>query len=427
MRKLFIQFYLLLMASFLLVTLLVGGIYKLTAERSSEKSLTDLMDSVMTLLERELAEVPQENWPQQLASLDLDLSFPVHIEYTQDQPLDDESFAALGRGEIVIVEDRSLCMEQIPDTNYVLVAGPIPYLSFQHEIADFDYLLLGLLGISLGLPVFIWMRPHWRDLLLLERTARRLGRGDLSARINLPETSSLQRLGRAFDQMADNIQEVIASKKRLTDNVAHELRTPLVRLRYRLEMLDPPLADDAQQGIERDISHLETLIDEMLTYARLDRPQVTLTYQTFSPAEWLQQRQHDWLSLLDGKQLQVATIPTAWHWQGDIKLLDRMLDNLVGNALRYSQQQIRIELFQELGWNIIKVEDDGPGIPAEQRATIFDAFVRLDPSRDRATGGFGLGLAIVQGIMQAHKGSAIVEENALGGACFVCRWPNPAQ
>ena len=427
MRKLFIQFYLLLMASFLLVTLLVGGIYKLTAERSSEKSLTDLMDSVMTLLERELAEVPQENWPQQLASLDLDLSFPVHIEYTQDQPLDDESFAALNRGEIVIVEDRSLCMEQIPDTNYVLVAGPIPYLSFQHEIADFDYLLLGLLGISLGLPVFIWMRPHWRDLLLLERTARRLGRGDLSARINLPETSSLQRLGRAFDQMADNIQEVIASKKRLTDNVAHELRTPLVRLRYRLEMLDPPLADDAQQGILRDISHLETLIDEMLTYARLDRPQVTLTYQTFSPAEWLQQRQHDWHSLLDGKQLHVETIPYEWHWQGDIKLLDRMLDNLVGNALRYSQQQIRIALSQEPGWHIIKVEDDGSGIPAEQRATIFDAFVRLDPSRDRATGGFGLGLAIVQGIMQAHKGSAVVEESTFGGACFICRWPEAVQ
>ena len=427
MRKLFIQFYLLLMASFLLVTLLVGGIYKLTAERSSEKSLTDLMDSVMTLLERELAEVPQENWPQQLASLDLDLSFPVHIEYTQDQPLDDDSFAALGRGEIVILEDRSLCMEQIPDTNYVLVAGPIPYLSFQHEIADFDYLLLGLLGISLGLPVFIWIRPHWRDLLLLERTARRLGRGDLSARINLPETSSLQRLGRAFDQMADNIQEVIASKKRLTDNVAHELRTPLVRLRYRLEMLDPPLADDAQQGILRDISHLETLIDEMLTYARLDRPQVTLTYQTFSPAEWLQQRQHDWQSLLDGKQLHVETIPYEWHWQGDIKLLDRMLDNLVGNALRYSQQQIRIALSQEPGWHIIKVEDDGSGIPAEQRATIFDAFVRLDPSRDRATGGFGLGLAIVQGIMQAHKGSAVVEESTLGGACFICRWPEAVQ
>jgi two-component system sensor histidine kinase RstB len=347
----------------------------------------------------------------------------VHIQQTQDQPLDDDAFAALQRGEIVMLEDSSLCIEQIPDTNYVLVAGPIPYLSFQHEIADFDYLLLGLLGISLGLPVFIWMRPHWRDLLSLERTARRLGEGDLSARIHLADTSSLQRLGRAFDQMADNIQEVIASKKRLTDNVAHELRTPLVRLRYRLEMLDPPLADDAQQGIERDISHLETLIDEMLTYARLDRPQLSLNYQAFSPAAWLLQRQNDWHSLLDGKQLRVDIIPEDWRWHGDIKLLDRLLDNLLGNAQRYSQHQIIIKLSQDAGWNTIIVEDDGSGIPAEQRATIFDAFVRLDPSRDRATGGFGLGLAIVQGIMHAHQGNAKVEESSLGGACFICSWP----
>jgi two-component system sensor histidine kinase RstB len=427
MRKLFIQFYLLLIASFLLVTLLVGGVYKLTAERSSEKSLTDLMDSVMTLLERELTGIPQEKWPQQLASLDLDLSFPVHIEYLPDQPLDDEAFAALRRGEIVMLEDRSLCIEQIPNTNYVLVAGPVPYLSFQHEIEDFDYLLLALLGISLGLPVFIWMRPHWRDLLLLERTARRIGEGDLRARINLAETSSLQRLGRAFDQMANNIQEVIASKKRLTDNVAHELRTPLVRLRYRLEMLEPPPPDEVQQGIVRDISHLENLIDEMLTYARLDRPQLTLDYQTFSPAEWLLHHQSDWQTLLNGKRLHIAAIPDAWRWHGDIKLLDRLVDNLVGNALRYSQQQIQIALFQEPGWNILKVEDDGPGIPAEQRATIFDAFVRLDPSRDRATGGFGLGLAIVQGIMLAHQGRASVESSALGGACFICRWPESTQ
>lgn len=423
MRKLFIQFYLLLIASFLLVTLLVGGIYKLTAERSSEKSLTDLMDSVMTLLERELTDIPQQNWQQQLASLDLDLSFPVHIQKMQDQPLDDDAFAALQRGEIVMLEDSSLCIEQIPNTNYVLVAGPIPYLSFQHEIEDFDYLLLVLLGISLSLPVFIWMRPHWRDLLSLERTARRLGEGDLSARIHLADTSSLQRLGRAFDQMADNIQEVIASKKRLTDNVAHELRTPLVRLRYRLEMLDPPLADDAHQGIARDITHLETLIDEMLTYARLDRPQVSLNYQAFSPAAWLQHRKNDWQSQLDGKQLYVNDIPESWQWHGDIKLLDRLLDNLIGNALRYSQQQVSITLLQESGWNTIVVEDDGPGIPVEQRTTIFDAFMRLDPSRDRRTGGFGLGLAIVQGIMLAHKGSANVKDSSLGGANFICRWP----
>jgi two-component system, OmpR family, sensor histidine kinase RstB len=267
------------------------------------------------------------------------------------------------------------------------------------------------------------MRPHWRDLLLLERTARRLGRGDLSARINLPETSSLQRLGRAFDQMANNIQQVIASKKRLTDNVAHELRTPLVRLRYRLEMFEPPLPEQAKQDLERDITNLDHLVDEMLTYAKLDRPQLELKTQTFSPADWLQKRCSDWNSQLAGKQLLVDVIPDEWCWQGDIKLLSRLLDNLLGNALRYSAQQIQIQLQQENGFYIIKIEDDGPGIPEEQRDKIFDAFVRLDPSRDRATGGFGLGLAIVQGIMQAHQGSSSVENSALGGACFICRWP----
>ncbi len=138
MRKLFIQFYLLLIVSFILVTLVVGGIYKLTAERSSEKSLTDLMDSVMTLLEHELDNQPEDSWPQQIARLDLDLSFKVRVEKIQDQPLDDAAVAALNRSEIVMLEDSAICMERIGNSKYVLVVGPIPYLSFQHEIRLFD-------------------------------------------------------------------------------------------------------------------------------------------------------------------------------------------------------------------------------------------------------------------------------------------------
>ncbi len=424
MRKLFVQFYLLLIASFLVVTLMVGGIYKLTAERNSEKSLTSLMNSIMLLLEHELSNVPQEQWPQHLANQDLDLAFNVRIEQIQDQPLDDAALAALDRGEIVMLEDSFICMERIINSPYVLVVGPVPYLSFLHDIQLLDYLLLGLLGISLGLPVFIWMRPHWRDLLALENAARQFGQGNLSVRTRLPAKSGLQRLGQAFDQMADNINDLIASKKRLTDNVAHELRTPLVRLRYRLEMQDLPPSDPQRQGIEWDISQLENLIDEMLTYARLDRPEVTLHMQSFSPAEWLQHRRADWQPLLLDKQLEITSVPANWQWQGDYRLLNRVLDNLVGNALRYSRQKVKIRLAQEKGWFILTVEDDGPGIPADQRANIFDAFHRLDPSRDRATGGFGLGLAIVKGIMLAHNGTAAISDSQLGGACFTCRWPH---
>ncbi|ETJ15652.1 MAG: Sensor protein RstB, partial [Escherichia coli DORA_A_5_14_21] len=98
------------------------------------------------------------------------------------------------------------------------------------------------------------------------------GDGHLSERIHFDEGSSFERLGVAFNQMADNINALIASKKQLIDGIAHELRTPLVRLRYRLEMSDNLSAAESQ-ALNRDISQLEALIEELLTYARLDRPQ----------------------------------------------------------------------------------------------------------------------------------------------------------
>lgn len=100
-----------------------------------------------------------------------------------------------------------------------------------------------------------------------------------------------------------------------------------------------------------------------------------------------------------------------------------MLDNLVNNALRYSRQSISIRVGQQGDWGYLQVDDDGPGIPAAERERIFEPFVRLDPSRDRTTGGCGLGLAIVHSIALAYGGEISVGESHLGGARFLFRWP----
>jgi two-component system sensor histidine kinase RstB len=183
------------------------------------------------------------------------------------------------------------------------------------------------------------------------------------------------------------------------------------------------MPEENKAGFDRDISHLESLIDEMLTYARLDHPQLLLQFQPFSPAEWIAQRAEEWQKLNEQKTLTTNTIPADWIWQGDMKLMNRLLDNLVGNGFRYCTQEVRITLSQEHDCAQIIVENDGPPIPPEQAKAIFDPFYRLDPSRDRATGGFGLGLAIVNSIIQAHQGSVHVERGQLGGAAFICRWP----
>ena len=130
-------------------------------------------------------------------------------------------------------------------------------------------------------------------------------------------------------------------------------------------------------------------------------------------------------ALKTGKTLELQAPPLHIEVDAERRYLHRVVQNLMGNAVRYCDNRVVVSGgLDEFGNAYVCVEDDGPGIPPEQRNKIFDAFHRLDPSRDRATGGFGLGLAIVRGIMQAHQGSAAVEASSLGGASFICRWPH---
>jgi len=107
----------------------------------------------------------------------------------------------------------------------------------------------------------------------------------------------------------------------------------------------------------------------------------------------------------------------------DMRLMERVLDNLVNNALRYSNQRIQVSLTLQGSRATLRVEDDGPGIAPAEREKVFEPFVRLDPSRDRATGGCGLGLAIVHSIAQAMAGEVHCQASGLGGACFCFSWP----
>lgn len=422
MKKLFIQFYLLLFVCFLVMTMLVGLVYKFTAERAGRQSLDDLMKSSLYLMRSELREIPPRNWNKTINDLDLNLSFKLNIEPLDKFQLDAQSTQRLREGDIVALDDQYTFIQRIPRSHYVLAVGPIPYLFYLHQMRLLDMALLALIAFSLAVPVFIWIRPHWQDMLKIETSAQRFGAGHLDERIHFSEESSFQRLGVAFNQMADNINALISSKKQLIDGVAHELRTPLVRLRYRLEMSDNLTPEEAL-ALNRDIDALEALIQELLTYARLDRPQNELELTTFDLADWLATYVDDLRVVKPGYLLHLEQNCGAQYGLVDPRLMARVLDNLVNNGLRYCQHQLRIGLWRDGDQAMLQVEDDGPGIAQADRAQVFEPFVRLDPSRDRATGGCGLGLAIVASIAQAMGGQISVDSSPLGGARFRFVWP----
>ncbi|AWQ43342.1 two-component system sensor histidine kinase RstB [Enterobacter hormaechei] len=421
MKKLFVQFYLLLFVCFLVMTMLVGLVYKFTAERAGRQSLDDLMKSSLYLMRSELREIPPHDWARTLKELDLNLSFDLRIEPMKDFDLAPPAMQRLRDGDIVALDEKYTFIQRIPRSHYVLAVGPVPYLYYLHQMRLLDLALLGFIAISLAFPVFIWMRPHWQDMLKLESAAQRFGEGHLTERIHFDSGSSFDRLGIAFNQMADNINALIASKKQLIDGIAHELRTPLVRLRYRLEMSEN-LTGAESQALNRDIGQLEALIEELLTYARLDRPQTELHLSTPDLPVWLQTHINDVQSVNPQRKLLTAITPGAYGAL-DMRLLERVLDNLMNNAMRYSETTLRIGLDLQGSQAILCVEDDGPGIEPAEREKVFEPFVRLDPSRDRATGGCGLGLAIVRSIAQAMGGSVRCEASELGGARFVFSWP----
>ena len=422
MKKLFVQFYLLLFVCFLVMTMLVGLVYKFTAERAGRQSLDDLMKSSLSLMRSELREIPPRNWSKTLNELDLNLSFDLRIEPLSKFELGESSMQHLRAGDIVALDDQYTFIQRIPRSHYVLAVGPIPYLYFMHEMRLLDIALMAFIAISLAFPVFIWMRPHWQDMLRLESAAQRFGDGHLTERIHFDSMSSFERLGVAFNQMADNINALIASKKQLIDGIAHELRTPLVRLRYRLEMSEN-LTEAESLALNRDIGQLEALIEELLTYARLDRPQTELTLTTPDLPGWIAAHVEDVQSVNPQRQVVIGEITHGDFGALDMRLMERVLDNLINNAMRYSQSKIQVSLTLKGSQACLRVEDDGPGIAESERERVFEPFVRLDPSRDRATGGCGLGLAIVHSIAVAMGGHASCESSSLGGASFSLQWP----
>ncbi|MDU5500657.1 MAG: two-component system sensor histidine kinase RstB [Enterobacter sp.] len=395
MKKLFVQFYLLLFVCFLVMTMLVGLVYKFTAERAGRQSLDDLMKSSLYLMRSELREIPPHDWAKTLKELDLNLSFDLRIEPLKDFDLDPPAMQRLRDGDIVALDEKYTFIQRIPRSHYVLAVGPVPYLYYLHQMR-----LL---------------------MLKLESAAQRFGEGHFTERIHFDSGSSFERLGVAFNQMADNINALIASKKQLIDGIAHELRTPLVRLRYRLEMSEN-LTEAESQALNRDIGQLEALIEELLTYARLDRPQNELNLSTPDLPAWLQTHIDDVQSVNPQRTLLTRVTPGDYGAL-DMRLMERVLDNLMNNAMRYSESTLQIGLDLQGNQARLTVEDDGPGIAPEARETVFEPFVRLDPSRDRATGGCGLGLAIVHSIAQAMGGTVHCEESELGGARFCFSWP----
>ncbi|MES9832063.1 MAG: ATP-binding protein [Candidatus Thiodiazotropha sp. DIVDIV] len=396
---------------------------------SNEQQEVEEVEGIVRLIEDLFLQKEQAEWPQILEMLGQRFKMPLSLLPLNDPSLPADRLTDMKAGKVVVLglqDGRDTYYARVFDSDLVFRAGPYeaPFV-----LRHFNMLLLVVFALVVAVAVYLWVRPVWRELNRFDQGVSRLGAGDLDTRLTVNKGAALKPLAETFNAMAKRIQKLILSHRELTGAVSHELRTPIARLRFRVDMLAEPLVEEDRDrhiaAMRKDIVELEELVSESLSYSRLDRERPDLVLDTVYLQDWLQalliEIEDDFpglkpelISQAKYSQLQVAL---------DSKLMGRAVKNLLRNGRRHAESSLVIKGEYLAGMARIIVEDDGVGVPEQERERIFKPFARLDAARDRESGGVGLGLAIVQQIVRWHDGQVWVERAASGGARFVVAWP----
>ena len=283
--------------------------------------------------------------------------------------------------------------------------------------------ILALLGALLG-AYLIGTRIS-RPLRRIAAIAARVDAGDLHPRIHGSDVqgNEIRVLADAFNHMLDRLTEAFAGQRAFVADASHELRTPLTVIRGQLEVLtaqdDPPPEElhRVERLVQAEIARIGRLVDDLLLLAKTEQAEFLRTEPIDLPA-FVDELWHA-NTLLASRRFHLDPVPPG-TLRADPDRLAQALRNLLANAIEHTTPERGLVLMrvQHAGDDRIRfvVEDDGPGIPADERERVFDRFHRTDQARDRASGGTGLGLAIVDAIAKAHGGTAWASESPAGGA-----------
>lgn len=371
---------------------------------------------------------------QRLQQLQQYFPFKLSLSSLDKLGLDSDQRTRLMRKDIVImfrdnssVENSSirvLAPTEIPNT--VVELGPVQLFNWFPLNLIVSITLISMFLISLGVYALIF--PLERKLQLIQTGITKVREGRLDTKVKVIGEDEIAHLASTFNSMTEHIRRLIEAQRELTRAVSHELRTPVARIRFAVDMLadtdDEESRFEQRDYIDQDIESLNGLIDEILTYAKLEEGAPKMDWEEIKLKDLVDQIVRETNAL--GKPIEVVAGKTDERAVAiaDKRYLHRVLQNLAGNATRYADHTIIVSAGISKGEAFVSVEDDGHGIPEKDRERVFIPFARLDDSRTRATGGYGLGLSIVSRIAFWFNGKMSVDESpTLGGARFIMKWP----
>lgn len=428
MARHFLQLYLLIVVTLAAVSWGQERLWQTYGRQSPAELAADnpSQAAVLAVVEEQLRDLPREDRQRFVAELapktgvDLELFDPRDIAGR-------DTLARLDRGELAFMsadDDRAWMLKRLTDDGRVL--------AYRYAVPDaqrdlLEWMLALIFYAAIALVIMMWLWPLTRDLRRLERSTTNFGNRNWAFDADIKPGSQVRPLAEAFQRMAARIDSLISSHKDMSNAVSHEIKTPLARMRFEIEMArtaaNPDKLAEHLNNINTDIAELNAFVTATLDYAILERAEVALNIA-----------EHDFTLILPAVTESVrrsappdldirCEVPSsAARASCDAHLMETVLRNLLYNAIRYARKEIRVTFRVQPDIYSLHVDDDGPGIPEADRQRVFGSFVQLgEPSGNKV--GYGLGLAIVKRVVEWHGGAVAVSQSALGGARFSVEWP----
>lgn len=291
------------------------------------------------------------------------------------------------------------------DRKYYFVAVyPVRDPNWSVQVPPQTWWMLGIIALL----CYALARQLTSPLRKMQKTVERFGRGDFSARVNARRADELGQLGRTVDQMAERIEGLVKSQRRLLQDISHELRSPLARLGVAVELArgggDP---DAAFNRIEREADRLNVLVGELIQVTRAEGDPAGLATEPLRLDELIRVIVDDVHIEAERRQIALDLDLCDADLEGSPELLRRAVENIIRNAIRYSPEggKVQVSLKRAGTMYRIAVRDFGLGVPDEALAHLFDPFYRVEKDRGRTSGGVGLGLAIAKRAVELHHGT----------------------
>ena len=339
-------------------------------------------------------------------------------------PLDGEEYAALCAA--AMMDDDQLI-------GAVLLSTPVTELRMAIQTVEKQLMTVFIVvAAAASIAALIFAVTLTAPIKALNRTIRRMGKGDLSARVHVRASGELKALADSYNAMAEKIENFDQSRSQFVQNASHELKTPLATMKILLETLiyQPDMPADLRAEFMQDMNHeidrLSGIITDLLTLTQMDEKSAALRMDRVNLSALCEDTLHAHQVAADKAKLTLqGDIESEVFLQGDESKLSQVVYNLIDNAVKYTPAGglVAVTLTADSREAVLIVRDTGIGIPEQDVAHIFDRFYRVDKARSRATGGTGLGLSIVRQMVQLHGGEITVTSAANEGSVFTVTLP----